>query len=125
MRNKISKAIKINKMMNLLKIEKLITNTNRVETFNNKMIEKEDIIIIKKTIIRIENIIRRIKIKSTMNPKIHNINKNINLNNRNSQNTLKKFLKSLWKLKHKLKNLKKRQLFQHQYYFKYFNLKVK
>lgn len=114
--------------MNLLKIEKLTTNTNRVETLNNKMIEKEDIIIIKKTIIRIENIIRRIKIKSTMNPKIHNINKNINLNNRNSQNTLKKFLKSLWKLKHKLKKnhyLKKRQLFQHQYYFKYFNLKVK
>ena len=105
--------------MNLLKIEKLTTNTNRVETFNNKMIEKEVIIIIKKTIIRIENIIRRIKIKSTMNPKIHNINKNINLNNRN---------KSLWKLKHKLKKnhyLKKRQLFQHQYYFKYFNLKVK
>ena len=66
---------KINKMMNLLKIEKLTTNTNRVETFNNKMIEKEVIIIIKKTIIRIENIIRRIKIKSTMNPKIHNINK--------------------------------------------------
>jgi hypothetical protein len=73
-------------MMNLLKIKKLTTNTNRVETLNNKMIEKEDIIIIKKTIIRIENIIRRIKIKSTMNPKIHNINKNINLNNRNSQN---------------------------------------
>ena len=62
-------------MMNLLKIEKLTTNTNRVETLNNKMIEKEDIIIIKKTIIRIENIIRRIKIKSTMNPKINNINK--------------------------------------------------